>query len=339
MVSSLRNFILALFISLVLFGAGAYYLVGWISGFFDILDPDISNGTENINGEENSDYIDNINNNRNSSHLTLLIVGIDDGQSQMNEKQEADLIYLVDINSNTQKLMISPIPCETKVNVRGYILRLGMVMAEYGIEMLADTVKSYTGVTPDYYCVFDYENIIELMELFGEVEFDVPMDMFYMPERYPPIEIEIDEETGEPLEEIEEQEPEIDLERGIQFLDGEKTLQLFRYKDYSNGNLGRISVQMDFIKEFIRQKVTREYYENAMIFYNALKESIVTNMKELDFAKYMELIFSVSMSSYEQVTIEYPGQMVDENGAIFYNPSHTTALRRYNDYRKVYTME
>ena len=331
MLTSLRNFILALFISLALFGVGAYFLVGFITGFLDIIEPDVAN-RDDVPTDLDDELNGSRNNNSNSSHLTLLIVGIDGGESQESEKQEADSIYLMDINADTQKFMISPIPCELRVDVKKYQLRIGMVMAEYGIETLAETVKSYTGLMPDYYCVFSYESVLALMELFGEVEFDVPMDMFYMPERYPPI--EIDEETGEP---VEEQEPEIDLERGEQPIDGEKLVQLFRYKDYSNGNIGRIATQMDFIKEFIRQKMTLEYYGNAMIIYNSLKEILVTNMKETDFNKYMELIFSAAAASYEQVIEEYPGQLSFENGAFFYNPSVTQALRRYKQYRRDYS--
>lgn len=336
MLSSLRNFIVSLLLFLVIFGAGAYFLVGWITGFFDFIDP-VQEEIVGLNPDDSEFIEEETNNNAKSSQLTILVVGIDDGQSQMNEKKEADAIYLIDINSETQKRMISPIPCETQVTVKNYILRLGMVMAEYGIEMLVDTVKSYTGITVDYYFVFEYTNIIELMELLGEVEFDVPMDMFYMPERYPPVKIEVDEVTGKPIgEPPEPQKPEIDLKRGTQLMDGEKIVQLFRYKDYSNGNLGRISTQMDFLQEIIRQKVTLEFYTNARLIYNSVKDSVVTTMKETDFNKYMELIFA--SSSYEQVIVEYPGQMALENGALIYKPSTTTAFKRYEEYRKKYSV-
>ena len=330
MLSSLRNFILALFFSLVVFGIGAYFLVGFVTGFLAFIDPSQEDTT--VQNPDDYNNGDDIRSKASSSHLTVLIVGIDNGESQLNEKREADLIYLININSETQKFLISPIPCETRVNVKNYIFRLGMVMAEYGIDTLVDTVKAYTGVTPDYYCVLEYENIIDMMELFGEVVFDVPMDMFYMPEPYPPI--EIDEESEE---EIEEQEPEIDLKQGKQPIDGEQMIQLFRYKDYSNGNLGRIDTQIEFIKEFIRQKITFEYLRNAKEIYNALKESVSTNMKEQDFNKYMDLVFSISSPSYEFVLVEYPGHMSLEFGGLYYNPSTTTALRRYKEagYRKM----
>lgn len=329
MLSSLRNFILTLFFSLVIFGVGAYFLVGFVNTFINDLgkgktsDDGTNIAAPNVAAEgEEDDDVDG-----NPSKLTVLIIGLDDGLSQRNEKKEADSIYLVDINADNKILMTSSLPCDIKFTVKGYVMRLGMVMAEYDIDTMLATIKALTGITPDYYFTFEYESILKMMELFGDMSFNVPQDMYYMPELYPVP--EIDEENDEVPE---EREPEIDLKQGKQPIDGEKAVQLLRFKDYSNGNMGRITTQMDFIREFLRQKVTFEYLAQAKSIFDVLKDTVTTNMKEPDFLKFMNLIFSAS--SYEQVIEEYPGQTSLENGNLFYNPSVTRAIKQYAPYRK-----
>jgi hypothetical protein len=121
--------------------------------------------------------------------------------------------------------MMSYLPREMRVDVRGYMLRLGAVYAEYDADMVIRAVQSYTGVQPHFYCVMDYESIAALIDVLGEVDYTVPEDMYYLPLPY-----DYDEENPDDYEE--ELEPEIDLKRGRQMLDGEKAVQLLRYRSY-----------------------------------------------------------------------------------------------------------
>ena len=343
MLSSFRNFFLALIISLILCGLGAHFLLGYISGIF-------SDGLWDENKVQTTDEYNGVNINADGSapveytQFTVLFIGEDNGESQDdNNKKEADTIILVNINSQTKEILISPLSCEMRVEVKNYVMRLGAVYTDYGIETMINTIKSYTGLRTDYYCVFNYESIKALFEVWGDVEYTIPMDMVYMPKLY-------DEEGWETYfasltpEEKEENErkPEINLiaeeliseEDGISRINGEQAVQLMRYKLYSSGNEERISIQIDFIKEVLRQKITFENLELAKDIYTAAKNSITdTNVDERTFEIYKDLIFALS-TDYHITELRYPGNPKIENGVNFYVPNLTMALQQYSEYKK-----
>jgi len=339
MLSSLKNFFLAFFISLLVFGTGVYFLLNFIEDTSkDFIQPaaeevqDSTDETEETSetGKEPDELLD-------TSEFSAVIIGIDSGLSQNSEKKEADMIILANINAKTKKLMISPLSCDTKTEVKGYILRLGAVYAEYGAETLIQTVRGYTGISVDYYCVLDYKSIEKIFEIFGEMEFDmefnIPMDMVYDPfAGESPTETAADvlpantEETTNDYERI-------DLKSGKQTIDAGKAIQLLRYRNYSNDNFERMDMQIEFIKEMLKQCFTFENLLNAQEIYEKIKESVLeTNMDAKDLIKYAETFFAVP--EYTIVDVSYPGGPLFENGVTFFKPDIRSAVNRYKPYRK-----
>lgn len=354
MLSGLRNFFIVFLISLAVFGLSANFLMGYIENIFNPEEvppatneagepiPNETSGSSEI--ETNEFY-----------RLRIMFIGIDNGDSQdphieeeEDKRKEADTIILADINARSKTFKLSYLPRDMKVDVKGYRLRLGAVYAEHGAEMLIRTVKSYTGVQPDFYCVLDYAGIEELFNVLGEIEYNVPMKMYYMPEPYA-----YDDEgkaikgyaaasgktvkSGESKEEdAEEQKPEIDLKKGMQMIDGEKAVQLLRFRNYGDNYLteeaGRIELHKDFIKELIRQKFTLENLGRAQEIYNAVAECIIeTNVQKEDFQNYTNLLFG--FSEFELKLLEYPGDRQYQNGIEFFIPNYEGAIRFYSEYR------
>ena len=93
----------------------------------------------------------------------------------------------------------------------------------------------------------DLKAFVEIVDLVGGVEFDVPQDMFY----------------NDPTQDLY-----INLQKGQQLLDGEHAMQLVRYRKYDAADLKRISVQQDFLRALAKKCVSigsltkiREYAE------------------------------------------------------------------------------
>jgi len=361
MLSSIRNFFLALIISLALFGVIAYFVVGFVDdsaqgfGSQPTTEP-IENGGELTDPDgDASEILD-------TSEFTAVIIGIDSGVSQRSEKQEADMIFIVNVNAKTQALMLSPLSRDMKVDVKGYTLRLGAVYAEFDTETLLRAVRSYTGMQADYYCVLDYESIEKVFEILGDVEFDIPEKMFYDPFMHTD-EPTTDENYVEPTtvattpknpEDAEEETTTRDYERislasGPQEIDGEMAIKIFKYGKYDSkklesgktmmtfneaaGNADRMKTQTDFIKEALKQKLTFENLINAKEIYEEIKEGVVeTNMEARDFERYAETIFS--LAEYTIKDVVYPGIPSIENGVTFFAPDVKSAVGRYRPYRK-----
>ena len=409
MLSSLRNFFLALFISVIVCMIGAYFLRAFIDNMMNGLDNSlINNGLSNPNENdpEKTDKGD-IENDGSFDEFNILFLGIDDGKSQFEnwdkdeqtgDRSEADTIFLLHINPHTQSMMISYLPSDMKVEVGGYIQRLGAVymFGEYtrenaGMELMAHTVWSYTGVEVDYVCVLDYDSIELLFDVLGEIEYSIPEDMNYRPEPYdrtttdPPTDPDEPTTLPPPTEATEEEETETTdrdiinlkrneqetLEDGRKILSGAEIVQLLRYKSYRDIQYTRMSIQLNFIEEAIKQMMTIENLIKAPEIYELIQESIVEikrieykyesngvknlimhEIDENEFEKYKALVFSLSEYLPMKI-VEYPGsykysyegrteyerqnlnKVEKENGVAFFEPIVKSAIIVYRDYRRV----
>ncbi|MCL2099730.1 MAG: LCP family protein [Oscillospiraceae bacterium] len=334
MLSGLRNFFIAFLISVTACGFGAYFLINFITEAANFSESEDMPGIDTEDSVEEPDDTDT----GEFYKFTALIIGIDDGDSQdpgitreEDKIKEADAVILLNINSRTKTFMTSYLPRDMKVDVCGYTLRLGAVYAEHGSEMFIRTVRAYTGIMPDFYCVVDYDGIIALFDVLGRIDYNVPMNMYYMPEPYN-FHILSDEEK-------EELEPEIDLRAGMSRLDGEEVVQLLRFRGYGGSEYNylqeetsREAEHKNFLQEVVRQKLTFENLGRAREIYDAITESIVeTNMQLEDFGNFTSLIFG--FSDFEPLTIEYPGSRSFQDGVYFFVPNHPGAIRFYAEYR------
>ena len=101
------------------------------------------------------------------------------------------------------------------------------------------------GFVPDFHVVVEWEAVGELVDAVGGVTFDVPLDMSY------------DDPT---------QDLHIHVDKGEQKLDGDKAMQLLRWRknnklvnghvvnyDAEGGDVRRIQIQQDFLKATLQQ--------------------------------------------------------------------------------------
>ena len=97
----------------------------------------------------------------------------------------------------------------------------------------------------------------------------------------------------------------IDLDKGKQVLDGDKALQLLRFRQYPMGDLQRIEVQQDFIKEAFKQKAKVKYIAKAGKIYSAVEENINTSLSLSDVTKLAKTVKAKgvrAINSYELPT-------------------------------------
>ena len=181
---------------------------------------------------------------RKEEFYTFLLVGRDTGGGG-----NTDTLMVMAYDIPNQTLNVMSIPRDTMVNVPWDIKRINSVYnyAPYydkdGIQFLKEEVSYLIGFQPDYTIVVEWEAVGELVDAIGGVEFDVPIDMNY------------DDPT---------QNLHIHLSAGLQDIDGDKAMQLLRwrknsdaygnvYGGYPNGDLGRIETQQAFLKAVIEK--------------------------------------------------------------------------------------
>lgn len=185
---------------------------------------------------------------RKEEFYTFLVVGRDTGGGG-----NTDTIMVMSYDIPNQKLNVLNIPRDTMVNVPWDVKKINSVYnwaSRYdkdGIDYLKEEISYLIGFQPDFTVVVEWEAVGELVDAIGPVWFDVPYDMNY----------------EDPTQDLY-----IHLEAGPQNIDGDKAMQLLRwrknndkvvngqvvsYGGYVNGDLGRIQTQQEFLKAVIKK--------------------------------------------------------------------------------------
>lgn len=169
------------------------------------------------------------------NRINILFVGKDG--------QLTDTIMLGAYNLEENKIDLISIPRDTYYESGYSGATMKKINAVYPMEGIRGTVKAVEDVLGidgkiNYYVELDYEGVKSIVDSVGGVEMDVPMNMSYSdPYASPPLHI--------------------DIRKGRQVLDGEKSIQFLRYRSgYADGDLGRVNAQHEFVKGFMDSAIS-----------------------------------------------------------------------------------
>lgn len=207
---------------------------------------------------------------RKENFYTVLIVGRD---TYGGGNTDTMMLAAYDVKNQTAGLM--SLPRDTLVNYNGRQVLLNSVYnraggGEKGIEALKEEIEAITGVKPDFHVFIRWEAVGQLVDAIGGVDFDVPRNMYY-------------NDLSQNFK--------IDLKKGFQHLDGDKAMQLIRWrhdsddeghilnKGYATGDLGRIKTQQDFMKAVIKKCLQPQVLLSNLVDYVAIfLENVTTDL-------------------------------------------------------------
>lgn len=185
-----------------------------------------------------------------TGELFFVVMGVDgDDVKDINavKGQRTDTMILTKLNFDTGEIDMMNLPRDTMVNIPNHgTNKLNAGHAFGGNEGAMSAIRDLTNLDLRHFVKVDYEAVRNLVDAIGGVEFDVPVRMkYYDPTAKPPLNI--------------------DLQKGPQTIDGDKAIQLMRWRHnsdwttggYGNGSdISRIKTQQDFIKATITQALT-----------------------------------------------------------------------------------
>ena len=169
---------------------------------------------------------------RKKGSTTILLAGTDESGDR------TDTIMLLNVNRQEKRISLLSIPRDTWVNSTYTPHKINIAYGvngkgERGVDSLMDYVADCVGFRPDGYLLVDLDVFIDLVDLFGGVEFDVPCAMNY-------------EDLSQDLT--------IHLQPGLQTLDGYEAMGVVRFRSgYAMADLERVSVQRDFMNAALKQ--------------------------------------------------------------------------------------
>lgn len=232
----------------------------------------------------------------------FLVVGVD--------KQETltDTIMLMCFNAKTNKLDIISIPRDTKIEVDGQTKKINSVNGYYGggedgIFALSACLEKMLDIKIDYYIKISCDAFKNIVDGIGGIEFDVPMRMKY----------------SDPAQDLF-----IDLQEGVQLLNGEQAEGLVRFrKGYERADLQRVEVQRDFIKVFLKTALSKEnIIKNPTAYINTFFNDIETDFSlKDDLPAYIASFINFNAENVTGYTLEGDGKYI--GGISYFIPDKT----------------
>ncbi|HZK32956.1 MAG TPA: LCP family protein [Tissierellaceae bacterium] len=242
----MKKFVLSFLISLMVFGI---IIVGLEGNFFSKTNSIIA--ADNSHDDEEEDLIEP----QNKDELLFLLMGIDGNDVTKSKGTRTDTMILVKMNFKEGSIDLLSIPRDTRVFVKGKLDKINHAHAFGGSDLSIRTVREFLNIDLEYFVKVDYQVVKGVVEAIGGIDIDVPVRMRHW------------DPTAKPALNI-------DLQPGLQELDGKNAHDFLRFRGYPNGDIGRVEAQQYFMKEFVKQtlkaknilkipKLIEEYYKNV----------------------------------------------------------------------------
>lgn len=176
--------------------------------------------------------------------VNVLLLGVNGGMT--------DTIMLGSYDMKHQEVDVISIPRDTYYERKGYSGASLKINSIYHGSKNGGAVGTATAVSDvlqgmpiHYYAVVEYDGIKKIVDVIGGVQMDIPFRMKYNdPTDKPPLRI--------------------DIPAGLQTIDSQNVVEFLRfrhansgsgYKSYPEGDIGRIKVQQEFIKQAFKQSL------------------------------------------------------------------------------------
>ncbi|WP_227019709.1 LCP family protein [Sinanaerobacter chloroacetimidivorans] len=182
------------------------------------------------------------------NRVNILLLGVNSGLT--------DTIMVASFDMDAKHVDLISVPRDTYYHRDGYNgeaeNKLNAAYRKNPLNTAKAVSEILLGMPINYYAVIDYKGVEKIVDSMGGVPMEIPFTMKYNdPYDKPPLVINIP--------------------KGHQVLDGKKAVQFLRYrKGYTEGDIGRVKAQQEFMKSAFKQclsfelpKIAKTVFENV----------------------------------------------------------------------------
>lgn len=157
--------------------------------------------------------------------ISILLLGVDSNKTDIGR---SDTIMVLVLNPEDKSITVVSLPRDTYTEIvgKGYSDKVNHSMV-YGIPTVIASVENFFDIRIDYYATIDFKGFEKAIDTLGGIEINVDKRMKYT------------DVAGNLY---------IDLQPGLQMLNGGQALGYARFRSDSQGDLGRIARQQEVIK-------------------------------------------------------------------------------------------
>lgn len=261
----------------------------------DDLDKQVS---EETNEEKPEDDFLNLDVSNYKSRVNILLLGVDTLTTEKDQRgTRSDTIMILSVDPVTKTSFMLSIPRDSYVKISGSneYTKINHAHSYGGTDLAVATIKEAVNIPIHHYIKVDYNALFKTVDDLGGVEFDVPIDMYYVDRRATP-----------PLN--------IDLKKGLQLLDGEKAMQLIRFrKGYGDQDLSRVKVQQDFLKAVLKKAYSPSSVTKIPKFIETLYDYVETDLTIPNTMALMRIGMNLDLDKIESAVV--PGYPDSRPGA------------------------
>lgn len=213
--------------------------------------------------------------------------------------KNSDTMIVANVNCKKNRVTLLSIPRDTRVLVKGKLNKINSAYPRGGEKLAVKTVKDFLNIDIRYFVYLDTKAFREIVDLFGGVDFEIPVDMDY----------------DDPVQNLH-----IHLKKGYQHLDGDLSEQFMRFRHYNNNkinkyydgsDLNRITAQQNFIKAFIKQKLNIKYLSKLSEVIDTVYDNIDTNINIDTVLKNLMYFSTFDMNAIDMLTLPGEAQYID----------------------------
>ena len=247
---------------------------------------------------------------REKDKYLFLAVGVDKASGR------GDAIMLISFDVPSGAIAVMQIPRDTYIEWEGKEDKINSIVLDRDVYAMRDILEVTLCVNIDYTVLIDLEALEVMVDSVGGVEIDVPFDMKY----------------SDPYQDLY-----IDLKAGLQVLDGKKATDFIRFRsDYSDGDLGRVDAQKQFMSSLFRKVVNELTLIRALTLTRGILPMLETDMTIDDAAYFAGKFFAAEERKLTMLTA--PGFQLHKTNpdAWYYVLSRGGVLEAVNTYFNVY---
>ena len=192
-----------------------------------------------------------------TDNVSVLFIGVDDSEKrgQGADTSRSDALILATLNNKNKSIKLLSIPRDSYVYIPhvGHKDKITHAHAFGGTNASVETIEELFDIPVDYYVRLNFNAFIDVIDALGGVEVEVPYDM---------------------VEKDENDFPTVQLQQGLQHLDGREALALARTRK-ADSDLERGKRQQEILKAIILEAAS----VSAITKYDDVIEAVGDNMR------------------------------------------------------------
>lgn len=218
-------------------------------------------------------------------YYNILIAGTD------HDGFRTDTLMIARLDTVNHTVALMSIPRDTIVETSSGFTKINSIYGIYGcgkrgMEALMLEVEDLLGFMPSGYAIVNLNAFVELVDLVGGVDYNVPVDMYHV----------------DPTQDLY-----IDLKKGYQHLDGEKAMQLVRFRGYSAADIERTHVQQKFLVTLAKQCLTLSNLTKIGDYCDIFVRNVSTNYTANNLVYFAQELVKCNFDNMTTYTLEGEG--------------------------------